>query len=283
MLPNTIVIGAAKAGTTSLHYYLDQHPEVHMARPRGSPVKEMSYFWRDDWRERRAWYESHFDVPEPVRGEATPGYSAFAFYRDVPQRIHEVVPNARLIYLVRDPIERIVSHWVQRRADGDRTPFRRYMHEYDEPRNRIVCPSRYHTQMREYLRFFPAEQLCVVDQDDLLRNRRGTLRRVFRFIGVDEEFESAAFAQQLNRREDKRGPRRLTVRFWDPLIYPTRRIFPKPLRRRVRKSLDGVLNGPITETPVLSRDTYRRLEAHLRPEMEALRELTGQGFASWSV
>ncbi len=57
--------------------------------------------------------------------------------------MHELVPDAKLIYLVRDPIERIVSHWVQRRADGDATPLERYVGEYDRRDNPIVCPSRY--------------------------------------------------------------------------------------------------------------------------------------------
>src|SRR5437588_11576552 len=101
MLPNLIIIGAAKAGTTSLHYYLDHHPQVHMAKIAGAKDKEMSHFWRDDWQERRAWYESHFDVPEPVRGEASVAYAHFAYHPDVPRRIHETIPDVPLIYMVR--------------------------------------------------------------------------------------------------------------------------------------------------------------------------------------
>src|SRR5579859_6236482 len=138
MLPNLIIIGAPKAGTTSLHRYLELHPQVFMASE-----KELRYFWRDDWRERRAWYESRFDSDAPVRGEATPAYAAYPHRPNVPERMHELVPQAKLVYLVRDPIERLLSHWVQRRSDGDRTPFERYMAEYERPDNPIVCPSRY--------------------------------------------------------------------------------------------------------------------------------------------
>src|SRR5689334_1125972 len=112
MLPNLIIIGAPKAATTSLHGYLKQHPEVGM-----SAAKELSYFWRDDWRERQAWYEAQFDFEDPrvrVRGESTPFYAAYPFRKHVPERMHELVPDAKLVYVVRDPIDRLVSHWVQR-------------------------------------------------------------------------------------------------------------------------------------------------------------------------
>jgi Sulfotransferase domain len=283
VLPNLIIIGAAKAGTTSLHYYLDQHPEVHMARRTDVSVKEMSYFWREDWYERRQWYESHFDVSEPVRGEASPAYSAFAYHPDVPRRIHELIPDARLIYLVRDPIERIVSHWVQLRADGVAKSFSTYMKTYDDPSNRIVCPSRYYTQLREYLRYYSPDQIQVIDQRDLLANRAPTLRRVFRFIGADEHFDSEAFAVEQNTRAEKHGPRRLAMQLWNPVIRPVSRLVPQVARRRLKVSLEPVLNGPVRESPVLDPAMRRRLGDHLRGEVEGLREFTGQAFATWSL
>jgi hypothetical protein len=283
MLPNLIIIGAAKAGTTSLHYYLDQHPDVAMARQPGLKVKEMSYFWRDDWLERKRWYESHFEMPERVRGEASPAYTAFAFHPDVPRRIHELVPDARLIYLVRDPIERVLSHWVQVRADGDRKSFAQYMNEYDRPGNRIVCPSRYGTQIQRYLDYFTMEQLLVIDQRDLLANRRETLRNVFRFIGVDDGFDTPAFAAEQNTRAEKHGPRRITMQLWDPLIHPASRVVPAPVRRRLKAPVERWLNASVTETPSLEPAMRTRLQHHLRPEVERLRELTGQSFATWSL
>ena len=155
-LPNLVVIGSAKSGTSSLHHYLHAHPEISMAAPRESghlrdndaSGKEMRFFWRDDWRERMSWYRSHFtDMTTPVRGEATPAYSAHPHHPEVAERMHATIPHARLLYLVRDPIDRIVSHYVQQRADGDRRSFEQRMRDYDKPENSIVCPSRYATQI----------------------------------------------------------------------------------------------------------------------------------------
>lgn len=283
MLPNLIVIGAAKCGTTSIHKYLDQHPDVFMAEARDAPLKEMRYFWRDDWRDRRAWYESHFETEHSVRGEATPAYSAFAFHPGVPERIHELVPDAKLIYLVRDPIDRIISHWVQCRADADGTPFKRYMRDYARPDNRIVCPSRYWTQIQRYLLFFDASQMMVVDQHDLKTRRRETMREVFRFVGIDESFESEEFDVERNTRAEKYGPRKLAVKVWKPVIYPASRAVPRPLKDLIRAPAEKVLMGQVRESPVLSEEMRARLCEHLRPEVECLREFSGKDFATWSV
>jgi hypothetical protein len=283
MLPNLIIIGAAKAGTTSLHAYLDLHPQITMAAPADMPEKEMRFFWRDDWRERMAWYESHFDVGSPIRGEATPAYSAYPFHDHVPERMHELVPEAKLIYLVRDPIDRICSHWVQRRADGDPTPFERYMRDVDEPANPIVCPSCYWAQIQRYLPFYDRSQLLVLDQHDLLNRRRETLREVFGFLGVDQEFDSPAFEAERNTRADKFGPRHVTMRLWKPVLWPLSRAVPAAVRDSLRGPARRVLFAPVREAPALTPGAREELEKILRPEVEALREFTGKPFPSWSL
>src|ERR1700735_4448473 len=110
MLPNLIIIGAPKAGTTSLHRYLDLHPDVAM-----TTEKELRYFWRADWRDRLPWYEAQFEFEGKPRGRggAPPAYPAYPRRDNAPRRMHELVPEVKLIYLVRDPIERLVSHWAQ--------------------------------------------------------------------------------------------------------------------------------------------------------------------------
>jgi hypothetical protein len=283
VLPNLVIIGAAKAGTTSLHHYLDLHPEVAMAAPSDMPEKEMRYFWREDWRQRQAWYESHFPAGTPVRGEATPAYTAYPSHPHVPERMHELIPEAKLIYLVRDPIDRILSHWVQRRADGDRTPFVRYMDDYRRPENPIVCPSLYWTQIEQYLPFYDRAQMLVVDQHDLRVRRGETLRKIFRFIGVDDGFDHADFERERNTRADKFGPKQLTMKLWDPILWPLSRAVPARVRDLVRGPATKLLYGTVEEQPDLSTEMRERLRVMLAPEVKSLREFTGQPFASWSL
>src|SRR4051812_36085465 len=99
MLPNLIIIGAARAGTTSLYHYLRSHPEIWM-----SPEKELYFFVEDhNWKRGIEWYERHFPAGTPVRGEASTFYTHFPIRPGVPERIAALLPSAKLIYLVRDP------------------------------------------------------------------------------------------------------------------------------------------------------------------------------------
>ena len=110
MLPNLIVIGSTKSGTTSLHRHLEEHPEIMMSTP-----KELRFFLEDwnwqggSWQRGIEWYESKFDSSAPIRGESTPAYTTYPFVRDVPEKMARVIPSAKLLYIVRDPMERIVS------------------------------------------------------------------------------------------------------------------------------------------------------------------------------
>lgn len=107
MLPNFIIIGAMKCGTTSLHFYLNQHPQIFM-----SQKKELNFFSRY-WDFGVDWYSSKFPNKENmICGEASPSYSKFQVWPNVPQRIHAIIPHAKIIYLVRNPIERIRSQYV---------------------------------------------------------------------------------------------------------------------------------------------------------------------------
>jgi hypothetical protein len=280
LLPNLIIIGAPKAGTSSLHSYLQRHPEVAMSVP-----KELSYFWREDWREQRAGYEAKFDFPDNevrVRGESTPFYTSYPFRRNVPERMHELVPDVRLIYVVRDPIERLLSHWVQRAGDGDRTPFERYMEEYDIPDNRIVCPSRYWLQIERYMNLFDRSQLLVIDQHDLRVRRRETLREVFRFLEVDDAFDSPQFEVEVNTRDQKLAPGQRGAQVWDRVLRPVSRLAPERVRGIVRKPVTRLLYRQIKE-PVLAATMRERLRTMLAPEVQALRRFTGKEFETWSM
>jgi hypothetical protein len=274
MLPNLLVIGATKAGTTSLHAYLDRHPDIQMAWPKGGTTKEMRYFWRDDWQHRRGWYEQHFDGA-PVRGEATPAYTHFPVKPHVPERIHSLIPDAKLIYLVRDPIDRIASHWVQAFSDGQ------WAEIEAEPDHPLVCPSMYATQIREYLRFFPSSQLLVIDQHDLRHARGQTLSRVFRFLGVDDEFQSRVFDVEKNVRADKRRLTRLGAPIWRRAVAPT--VSRLPGGTALAEPAKRMLSRKVTETPTIDLATQDRLRELLEPEVAWLREFTGHDFANWSL
>ncbi len=286
-LPNLLVIGAPKAGTTSLHSYLSEHPEISMSSP-----KELRFYWRNDWRERIPRYASHFDPAARVRGESTPAYALYPLRRNVPERVHELVPDARLIYVLRDPVERVVSHWVQTRADSRRGPGRdrvprwsleQVIERPDDPLNGPVWGSRYATQLERYLRLFPAEQILVVDQRDLRVDRAATIRRVFRFLGVDAAFRSTTFSEELNTRSEQRELTGLGGMLWSSVLLPVAKHVPAPARRRLSRSVAEAVHRPVSVPDRACAMVRQRLFDLLASEADRVRRLTGIDFDHWSV
>ena len=273
-LPNLIVIGAQKCGTSGLHYYLGLHPEVSMSRP-----KELNFFIEErNWPRGVDWYRRHFDPAATIRGESSPNYTAYPQHMGVPERMASLVPDARLIYIVRDPLARIAAHWVhnfaKRREKGDlKTTL---MH----PNTSYLVRSQYHMQLQQFLRYFDREQILVFQQSDLRDDRTATLRRVFEFVGVDPDFTHPRFEQERHQTSRKLRSTRAAARLDRASRSRAGRLLPRnfwfllderlPLRRPIeRPDVRGVLGEEVLQV--------------LREDAEQLRELTGRSFDNWSV
>jgi Sulfotransferase domain len=273
-LPNLVVIGAQKCGTSGLHFYLGTHPEISMSSP-----KELNFFIRErNWRRGMEWYRAQFDPQAPVRGESSPNYTTYPHHLGIPERMREVVPGARLIFLVRDPIERIAAHWIhnyaKRRERGDlRTTL---LH----PNTTYVLRSQYHLQLRQFLNHYSESQVLVLEQEDLRLRRSETLREVFSFLGVDPSFEHPRFHRERHRSARKRRATWLGMKL-------------QPLRRtkwgaRTPKVVWNVLDVGLALGRPIPRPEVREalgpevLEV-LHEDADRLRQLTGRRFESWSV
>lgn len=287
MLPNFFVIGAAKCGTTSLSLYLAQHPEIHLPS-----VIEPRFFAAPDpdrpFPGRRVGvlseYEALFDSNAPLRGEVCGAYSQHPWRPGVAGRIHALVPDARFVYLVGDPVKRVESHYVQTVAEErEMRPIAQALGDIERPEHPAVCPGRYAQQLEQYLLHFSSDRVLVVDQDDLLSSRAETLSSIFSFLGVDAGFRSVAFTQTRNRSADHRqlssglygrlraGRLRAAMRTLPPSLRD-------PLVRRLRRGLAREIDRPTLDAALRTR-----LQAHFAPEVARLRQLTGKSFAGWSV
>jgi hypothetical protein len=288
MLPTFFVIGAAKAGTTSLSYYLGLHPEIHM-----SPIKEPHFFagpengfpYPRHRVERLEDYERLFETDRRVRGEASPSYTQYARRTGVPERIKDAVPDAKFIYIVRDPIARAISHFAHWTATGAETrSLRDALEDAESLTNIYTCGGRYGTQLERYLSNFPADRVLVIDQHELRRDRAATLRRVYSFLDVDPAFWSKDLDHELGRGALRRGRgsryaqvRRAGVRLLSRL--------PKPVYRQLRGAVSALETRalPPVEPPALDPDLRERLRELYTPEVARLRALTGHTFDSWSL
>jgi hypothetical protein len=284
-LPTFFVIGAPKAGTTSLHSYLGQHPEVQM-----SAVKEPRHFagpadgipFPADHVADRGEYEAMFDAAVPVRGESSTDYATFPRRKGVPERIKFEIPDAKFIYAVRDPIARTVSHYKMGVALlGENRPIGEALADLSDFYSPYIAGSLYAKQLQLYIDVFPRDRILVIDQSDLLNDREATLRRVFTFLGVDPDAGRIAADEELLTSEQWRNYPAGYADFIARAVAPHFRWIPTGFRRNVRAAIERRL-WPSIETEL--EDPLRRdLEKLLRPEAERLRELTGKDFAGWSV
>lgn len=285
-LPTFFIIGAPKAGTTSLHHYLDRHPEIQM-----SAIKEPRFFALPETGgaelpgrvATRDEYEALFDPAVAVRGESSTDYAAHPRREGAPERIKRLVPDARFIYLVRDPVARSISHYRMAVAlMGEKRTLDDALREaLADPASRYLAPSLYATQLELYLRHFPAERVLVVDQDELLTQRRAALGKVFEFLAVADEIDAGALEEQKLASGGWRAYPEGYSGFVGRVVTPRVRWVPRGLRRSVRGALERTLWRPIDAT--LDAGLRAELERRYAPEVERLRQLTGERFASWSV
>jgi hypothetical protein len=264
MLPNLVVIGAQKCGTSALHYYLSLHPEVSMSQP-----KELNFFIeKRNLGRGREWYESHFEEPLKVRGEASPNYTNYPRFKGVAKEMYRVLPEAKLIYLVRDPIDRMVSAYIHNQRKGRVNG--NLAETITERGSTYLRRSRYHKQVQRFARLYPSENLMIIDQLDLLERRQETLAEVFRFLDVDDAFWDSRYGQL--RHETGRPSRPALARV-------SERVSPDLARRMsARSAVAAALQRPLVDA-----DLHEELSAKLKPDIDRFREFTGRDFAHWSV
>lgn len=277
-LPNLIVIGAAKAGSTSLHNHLDLHPEISM-----SFDKEVRYFTDPDCRSWVGRYQDYFPPGTRYRGESTPQYTKWPLYPGVVDRMADLVPDARLVYLVRDPVDRAIAEYVEEVTWGVITAsVEEELSDAEAPHNVIVAPSRYATQLREFHRRFDPSQILVLDLGDLRDDPGATMTRVFDFLGLEPIELSEEALRPRNAYGDKGalpGWYRMLRR---PALVRLAHRLPQERLRRMQYFLTHRMTRPV-ERPEPSAEAVARLRAVLAPEVEELRRMTGQPFSGWSV
>lgn len=274
-LPNLVVIGAMKCGTTSLHYYLDQHPEIAMSR-----VKEINFFLegRGHWDKGVDWYESHFDGSAKVRGESSTSYTKHPQRSGVPARMRSVLPRAKLIYILRDPIERTVSHYLHAyHRSREKRSLAEALASLSE--NPYVDPSRYHMQLERYLEHYPISQILILTTEDLREAPQLTLGRAVEFLGLAPlRFEALSKANVSERRGKNNPLSRLSETYRAKRIA---RSFPQPAVELV-KFVNARLSNKV-QRPALDPDTRAALTDYLRDDVARLRSVTGNAFEKWSL
>jgi Sulfotransferase domain len=197
-LPDAMIVGAMKSGTSSLHYYLTQHPQVI------APLRKEVHYFDLNFRRGESWYRANFgrEGQAGVNIDSSPYY---LFHPRVPQRAHALVPDAKLVVLLRDPVRRAYSHyWHQRNKGRESLSFedaiaaepdrigrahellargeieRSDAHQYYS----YLARGRYAEQLARWLQFYPRGQLLVLRFEDLARDPLPLTNEALAYLGL---------------------------------------------------------------------------------------------------
>lgn len=257
-LPTFLIIGAMKAGTTSLHDYLSKHPDIFMSKQ-----KELDFFVKEkNWKLGLDWYKKQFPTEAMAVGESSPNYTKSLIFGGVAERIKATVPDAKLIYILRDPIKRLVSHYNHQFID--RKEFRtinEVVSSFDN--NHYIDSSMYGKQLELYLKHFDASKILVITLEDLEKNPSEVLARVFDFIAVDpNKFIPTKIVS--HKTSDKR--RLTTIGYYISLL---------PMGLRICNGLSRLCWEEFTK-PELSEENKRRLQDYFRKDLQSLHKFLGK-------
>jgi hypothetical protein len=199
MMPDFLIIGAQKCGTTSLYYYLTQHPDIVPA------TQKEVHFFDLNFHKGIEWYQAQFPLktnPQQLTGESSPYY---VFHPCVPRRIYQLFPNIKLIVLLRDPITRAWSHYHHEvRLGFENLSFEQAIKKESERLNgeveKLLINETYYSfnhqhytylargiyseQLERWMSYFPQQQCLILKSEEFYKNPAQTLKQVFKFLEV---------------------------------------------------------------------------------------------------
>ena len=310
-LPTFLIVGAVKAGTTSLHEYLQLHPEVYM-----SPIKETNFFsdadmlfddFNVDYKQDvsinvdkylsgamdtklhiahvRTW-EQYQKLFRNIKNEKAIGEvsNSYLFLPSTPTAIKDKLPTVKIVMILRDPVERLYSQFLMNLKLG-KIKERDLLKEIEADQQKqkkgwgvshlYLEVGNYYEQVKRYYDQFPSEQIKVILFDDFKKDAKGTMKDLFKFLGVDPEFEL-----DMSKRYNEAGmPRFGKLNYWLTQIGVyglVKRIFPPDLKNKIKGLIYSQDNIPkITEAEKV------HLKDYYRDDISKLATLINRDLSNW--
>lgn len=283
-IPNFMVVGAQKSGTTWLFECLDEHPEVFVPR-----VKEVHFFdlpeeSRFSQRHRGIeWYLGLFpdDPVYKARGEVTPDYM---FYPHVVDELLELNPAMRIVFILRHPVERAYSaYWMRRRHDASMADFA----DLGDASSGYIARGLYHRQIAPYFEQFPTAQLRIFIYEEAVREPQQFIAELYDFLGIDKTFRPKSLTRRVGgTHRFPAGLGFVVYKIASPIINTS---LVQPVWRWLRRNTRIVElllgrrggSGGVTEYPPLPEDQRRHLLELFADENEKLFALLGRDVPAW--
>ncbi|MFI5064398.1 MAG: sulfotransferase family protein [Streptosporangiales bacterium] len=299
-LPDFLVIGAPKAGTTALHAALARHPELYL-----STVKEPKFFLTDGpppskgggpgdiptWREhvwRRADYEALFAPAEAgqLRGESTPFY---LYDTDAQRRIRELIPDVKMIAMLRDPVERAHSNWAHLWSAG-LDPEGDFLRACAEEDRRVAAGwaqfwrytrlGRYGEQLEHLYRVFPKEHVLVLRYRDLVDAPAQTLDEICAFLGVPAGVITEVPRENVTAHPDESLGHRVLSQLLRGAAAAGRHL-PGTTGTVLTSPLERMLQRGARPRQPLTWEQRQALLPYFEPDIRLLEKVTESDFGDW--
>jgi hypothetical protein len=275
--PDFVVIGSMKSATSTVCAFLEDHRDCYMV-PRAEP----NFFSRDEnWAKGEEWYRAFFEAwgAEKIGGEGSNGYAAGSMFPHSAERMHGYRPDLKLIYMVRHPIDRLVSTWIQSRADhGD---------DFDPSLDKAILKmpddftdqSLYWKNLSRYRAYFPDENIFIGFMEELEKDRVAFFTGLCTFLGISTEFEVKR--PRANISQGKAVPSyAFTLINRLPLIGVAKALIPAAFKKWVKANL---FSRKINEKPKIGDKVYRQIIGEIRADSEQFLAHCGKPRDYWSL
>ena len=218
ILPNFMIIGSAKSATTTLSTILPKHPDIFISKP-----KEPKFFGRNYYK-GWDWYASRFESGKDfaLRGEASTMYSSLMKkFKRTPKLMHQYLPNLKLIYIVRHPLDRIVSQWRHYRGRHPNCANFNQITEDRLLRRLVIGCSMYFRRLSKFRKFYPDRQIYCMTFEDLIENPECSLKEILEFLGVEPLVQGMLDDNGCLPKENKAGTKgrdHVEIPEWNPAL-----------------------------------------------------------------
>lgn len=292
-LPNFLIVGAAKAGTSSLYSYLKDHPQIYM-----SPEKEPRYFApelysiynngvRQGGRRKALSFDRYCQLFQEVSDEIAIGEASteYLYIRQAPARIKECIPDVKLIAILRNPVERAFSAFCYQLRDGYETLT--FEEALQAETKRIEDGFRpgwhykqvgfYYPQVKRYLEHFSPEQIKIYLYDELEDNSDAVARDAYDFLGVATDY-----TPDLTRQNISGVPKSRLLQDMFTKDNPLKSAFKPLLPAKLRKSIyQSISKRNLGAKPILSSEIRQELTELYREDIDRLQDLIQKDLSHW--
>jgi hypothetical protein len=294
-LPNFVIIGVQKAGTTSIYNYLKQHPQIYT-----SPIKETHFFqqeWTNEEIEKavRAYgankprtLEDYLKLFAGVRdeiaiGDASPNY--LLYHQTSVPLIAKYIPHAKLIAILRNPVDRAYSDYLMNMREGRNKRDLIEQAKYRTQQSHVIRKGFYYEGLQHFYDVFDPQQIKVFLYDDLKADSGKLMKEMYQFLGVDPSFtpDTSKVAQKaqvpknqaVNKLLQQKNPLRSSI------AKMLRGVFSVKTRQKLRTQLVQLNMDKKGKIPPLSPQDRQELQEIYRPDILKLQELIGRDLSAW--